>query len=109
MMKPFSHRQLNYMQRIYNYRLSRARRVIENIFGIITKKFRVFEKPMLLEPPKVKKITLAACVLHNFFIDRKTEDYTNTLDVDNVDAETGKYKFRISIKYYSNTLYFEFV
>lgn len=75
MMKPFTTRQLNYMQRIFNYRLSRARRVIENIFGIIAKRFLVFAKPILLSAAKAKMITLAACVLHNFLIDIKSPDY----------------------------------
>jgi hypothetical protein len=34
-LKPFSQRELTNERRIYNYRLSRARRVIENVFGIM--------------------------------------------------------------------------
>lgn len=76
---------MNFMQRIFNYRLSRARRVIENIFGILTNKFRVFERTMQLDASKVKKVTLAACVLHNFLIDVKNPEYT--AEIENLQAE----------------------
>ncbi|CAH1977591.1 unnamed protein product [Acanthoscelides obtectus] len=43
-------------RRIFNYRLSRARRISENVFRNLSARFRVLRKPLLLEPEKVKKI-----------------------------------------------------
>lgn len=54
------------MERIFNYRLSRARRVVENAFGILSAVFRVLRKPMLLEPSKATLIVLATLYLHNY-------------------------------------------
>lgn len=52
--------------RIFNYRLSRARRIIENVFGIWSAKFRVLLKPIALHPNKVETVALACAYLHNF-------------------------------------------
>lgn len=41
MMKPYPGRNLTGSQRVYNYRTSRARRTIENAFGLISARFRV--------------------------------------------------------------------
>jgi hypothetical protein len=64
-MKPFPHRNLEGKQRIFNYRLSRARRCVENAFGIMASKFRVYLNHMCIAPDKVDKVVLATCVLHN--------------------------------------------
>nr|CAI5838149.1 unnamed protein product [Callosobruchus analis] len=53
-------------ERIFNYRLSRARRVVENAFGILSAVFRVLRKPLLLQPDRAKTIVLTAIYLHNF-------------------------------------------
>ncbi|XP_046144675.1 protein ANTAGONIST OF LIKE HETEROCHROMATIN PROTEIN 1-like [Osmia bicornis bicornis] len=60
LMKPFFSGAYNKKsaERIFNYRLSRARRVLENVFGISSAVFRVLRKPMLLEPKKVQLIGL---------------------------------------------------
>lgn len=65
-MKPYSLRGLTQKQRIFNYRLSRARRIVENAFGILANRFRVFMTPIALCPENVEKIVMAACSLHNF-------------------------------------------
>lgn len=66
-MKPFSgiHGKRS-MERIFNYRLSRARRVVENVFGILSAVFRILRKPMLLEPSKAALVVLTVAHLHNF-------------------------------------------
>lgn len=70
--------------RIYNYRLSRARRVVENVFGIKTSVFRVFRKPIPLEPEKVSLITMTCVLLHNFLrksnVSRSTYSPPGTFD-----------------------------
>jgi hypothetical protein len=53
-------------KQIYNHRLPRARRVVENAFGILTQKFRLFYGRIQLSPENADKVFLAACVLHNY-------------------------------------------
>ena len=71
MMKPYPFRDLPGPHRIYNYRLSRARRVVENAFGIIANRFRILRRPMNLHPEKVTRIVPAICTLHNFLLATK--------------------------------------
>ena len=72
MLKPYGQRNLTPDKRIFNYRLSRARRVVESAFGIMSQRFGVFGKPIALEPEKVKVIVHTACCLHNFLSTNST-------------------------------------
>lgn len=55
-------------ERIFNYRLSAARSRIENTFGIMTAVFRVFRRPMNLQPEKARIIIECCVLLHNFLM-----------------------------------------
>lgn len=57
-------------QRIFNYRLSRARRTVENAFGILTMRWGCLRSEFLCGPDKVKIIVAACCALHNFLLNR---------------------------------------
>lgn len=61
-------------ERVFNYRHSRARRVVENAFGILSSVFRVLRKPMLLGPEIATKITLTTIYLHNFLRKRPSRE-----------------------------------
>ena len=56
---------LAYDKSIFNYRLSRARRIVENTFGILAQRFRVFDRRIHMDDHSVIKIVNATCVLHN--------------------------------------------
>lgn len=66
LLRPYPGRYLSEDKRIFNYRLSRARRIIENAFGIMSTKFRIFRRAIIANPTKVTRITKAACCLHNY-------------------------------------------
>ena len=68
MMKPYKGSFLDENQRVFNYRLSRARRIIENTFGIATARWRVWRRPVLASPENVTNIAKAVCVLHNYLM-----------------------------------------
>ena len=53
---------------IFNYRLSRARRISENAFGILVQRWRVFDRRMCLSDHNAIKVIQAATVLHNFCV-----------------------------------------
>lgn len=65
MMKPLSQR-----ERMYSYRLSRARRVVENAFGILFHTFHCFSTTMKKHPENINLITMCVCVLHNLILTR---------------------------------------
>ncbi|KAG4065527.1 hypothetical protein HA402_013297 [Bradysia odoriphaga] len=70
LMKPFSQVAINNdtQKRVFNYRLSRARRCVENAFGILSHRFEVFRAPIRTDVDTADKIVLATVALHNWFM-----------------------------------------
>ncbi|XP_077299877.1 uncharacterized protein LOC143922195 [Arctopsyche grandis] len=77
---------------VFNYRLSRVQRVSENVFGIISAKFGVFQKTLLLEHEKIKKIVCACIYLHNYLrgSPNSRRYYTPEGSFDSEDKKTGE-------------------
>ena len=98
-MKPYSQRNLSEEKRIFNYRLSRARRISENVFGILSSRFRVFSTVMCVKPESAVKIVLCAIALHNFLRSRVPERYipTGALDKENTNGVVTEGSWRHDI------------
>lgn len=77
-MNPFKGNRLNPLteqQTIYNKRISHARKTIEDCFGIITNRFRIFKTSISVNVEVAKQITAACCCLHNFLVSHNRLNY----------------------------------
>lgn len=74
--------------KIFNYRLSRARRVSENCFGILVKKFRIYQRKLQILPEHLDQVVLATCCLHNF-LRNDNNHFAKMLEADVVEEPNG--------------------
>ena len=74
MMKPYPKRATEPKQTVFNYRLSRARRIIENSFGILATRFRIFLKPMELKTSTAVLVIKVAVLLHNLLMKYRRQE-----------------------------------
>lgn len=89
-MKPYPYRGLTKEQKIFNYRVSRARRIVENVFGILANRFRVLLNTIPLKAQKAKTITQACCALHNFLRKESKINYLGNNPENDIDR---RYRF----------------
>ncbi|XP_055922968.1 putative nuclease HARBI1 [Eupeodes corollae] len=75
-------------ERIANYRISRARRCVENSFGILSCKWLCLSRTMFCNPDRAQKIISACCFIHNYLITNNKETYCPSKMTDYYD-ETG--------------------
>ena len=70
LMQPFprGNKSLPDDEAIFNYRLSHARCIVENAFGILVQRFRVFAKQLLLIPDNVDRIVRHVVSFTIFFL-----------------------------------------
>ncbi|KAH7949013.1 hypothetical protein HPB49_004171 [Dermacentor silvarum] len=55
-------------RRVFKYRLSRARRVIENAFGILAQRWRTLRRPFKAKTDNINRFVAACIVLHSFLM-----------------------------------------
>lgn len=75
-MKPYNRIQAreSFDKSVFNYRLSRARRVSENAFGLLCQTFRVFFTPLAVKQSTADLLIMATVCLHNLL----REDFDDT-------------------------------
>ncbi|KAI8115838.1 hypothetical protein CVS40_12007 [Lucilia cuprina] len=74
LMRPYGGRLLPKEKEIFNNRLSSSRRYIENTFGIMVAKFRIFHTVISASPELAKSIIKSTVVLHNFIRSSKNRN-----------------------------------
>eukprot|EP00794_Sanderia_malayensis_P001157 gene1157-525_t len=95
LMRPFPG-SLSEKQRIFNYRLSPARRTIENTFGILVARWRIFCGPIRASRKNVEAYILATICLHNYLRQTDNAVYcpTGFVDSENFSGEIMPGEFR---------------
>nr|XP_022908174.1 putative nuclease HARBI1 [Onthophagus taurus] len=74
LMKPYPNKGITHHEKIFNYRMCRGRRVVENAFGILANRFRILQTTMNVSVETSEVIVLACCALHNF-LRRRSPSY----------------------------------
>jgi hypothetical protein len=78
-MRPFPGKGCTLSQRLFNYRLSRARRIVENAFGILVARWRLFEGRLNVSAHIINQVVKASVVLHNMLQAESTPAQVTTL------------------------------
>ena len=81
--------QLSEEERILHYRLSRGRRVIENTFGILAARWRIYNSPIIASTENAESYVLATIALHNYLRVTDNAVYTPVSFVDS-QASSGE-------------------
>lgn len=88
MLKPYAKKQLSVEERIFNYRLSRVRRIIENTFGILTAMWRIFRTQIHASLKLTEQIIVSTVCLHNWLRSQQAIKFIKYTDIDN-NSETN--------------------
>uniref|UniRef100_A0A8C5PJK6 DDE Tnp4 domain-containing protein n=1 Tax=Leptobrachium leishanense TaxID=445787 RepID=A0A8C5PJK6_9ANUR len=81
LLQPYSETHLTVKKRVFNYRLSGARRYVECSFGILSNKWRIFHRPLDVQIDFCVDLVKCCCVLHNFVSGRDGFNLDDSLSV----------------------------
>ncbi len=111
LLRPYGGNFLAIDKKVFNYRLSRARRYIECCFGILSNKWRIFHRPLNVSLDLTESIIRTCCLLHNIVRERDGFRFEDTLTinglhdslpVDNTQAANSTKCMRTLFKDYFN-------
>jgi hypothetical protein len=88
-LKPYNVKQLTRERTIFSCLLSRARRIIENVFGILVARFCIFKTHINIQLDTIKDIVIPSSALHNFIRRIARDTYTPSEYFDIEDLENG--------------------
>ena len=89
LMKPYSRRTLDRSKAIFNYRLSRARRIVECAFGICASKWRILDKAIETKVDTAMQIVKCIALLHSIIMDVEGLHDSSSNDCGSLDANDG--------------------
>lgn len=101
LLTPYSGHNLTPKKRIFNYRLTLARRYVECTFGLLSNKWRIFHRALNTSVDFSDDIIKACCVLHNFVRDRdgfRLEDTLNLVGFEDIDIEMDNVGSRANVQ-----------
>ena len=97
-MRPYSGKVLSHTKKnIFNYRLSRARRNVESTFGLLSNKWRIFQKATNVNLDLAIILIKTYCALHNFVRSRDGFNIQDALSVQGFN-EMGQDTSRASLQ-----------
>ena len=82
LLRPYPGSSLTEEETVYNYRHSRARRVIENTFGNLCSHWRIFFTPIHAKVENVENIVMVSIALHNYLKETNNATYCPTGFID---------------------------
>lgn len=66
LLRPYPGKHHEGEKRVFNYRLSRARRMVECTFGILATQWRLYHRVIGVSPKVADTVVKATCILQNF-------------------------------------------
>lgn len=108
-LRPYLGRRLESAEnKMYKYRHCLGRRVVVDTFGILSQKFRIYNRRIQANPENVYIIILTTCILHNF-IEIYDDKFVYPRDKSTNPAETTtKDKYKSCKNHYHRLLSLKF-